>query len=564
MIKGKGISKGIGFGKIFILEKRDRKIQKENVENTEDELEKFKEALKEVEKEIEEIIQQSSIKEKEIMNAYLMILKDPTLIIETENLIKNFKYNAEYATEEGFNKIVEMFNKINDDYMSERAKDIIDIKNKIIDKIFGEDNLNLKKLPQNTILVAKELTTSETAKLDFENVSGIITEIGGVNSHTAIMARTHSLPFVTEIHNIFEVFNNGQYVGLNGKNGEIYINPSKEEENKLLNIQKLIEEENDELKEYKNKDTKTKDGFKVELVANIGIPSDIEKVIESTAEGIGLFRSEFLYMNSEKMPTEEQQLLAYKEVAEKMQGKPVIIRTLDVGGDKEIKYLNLPKETNPFLGYRAIRLCLDNIEMFKIQIRAILKASAYGNISIMIPMISSIEELRKTKKLVEECKKELEEKNIKFKENIKLGIMIEIPSTAIMAEKFAKECDFFSIGTNDLIQYTVAVERGNEKIANLYSQYHPAVIKLIKMAIDGAHKEGIFCGMCGEVASDSKMIPLLIGMGLDEFSMNSNKILQTRKLIGNLDKKQCEKLIEKVENLESSSDIIKELKNFFE
>ena len=564
MIKGKGISKGIGFGKIFILEKRDRKIQKKNVENTEDELEKFKEALKEVEKEIEEIIQQSSIKEKEIMNAYLMILKDPTLIIETENLIKNFKYNAEYATEEGFNKIVEMFNKINDDYMSERAKDIIDIKNKIIDKIFGEDNLNLKKLPQNTILVAKELTTSETAKLDFENVSGIITEIGGVNSHTAIMARTHSLPFVTEIHNIFEVFNNGQYVGLNGKTGEIYINPSKEEENKLLNIQKLIEEENDELKEYKDKDTKTKDGFKVELVANIGIPSDIEKVIESTAEGIGLFRSEFLYMNSEKMPTEEQQFLAYKEVAEKMQGKPVIIRTLDVGGDKEIKYLNLPKETNPFLGYRAIRLCLDNIEMFKIQIRAILKASAYGNISIMIPMISSIEELRKTKKLVEECKKELEEKNIKFKEDIKLGIMIEIPSTAIMAEKFAKECDFFSIGTNDLIQYTVAVERGNEKIANLYSQYHPSVIKLIKMAIDGAHKEGIFCGMCGEVASDSKMIPLLIGMGLDEFSMNSNKILQTRKLIGNLDKKQCEKLIEKVENLESSSDIIKELKNFFE
>ncbi len=564
MIKGKGISKGIGFGKIFILEKRDRKIQKKNVENTEDELKKFKEALNEEEKEIEEIIQQSSIKEKEIMNAYLMILKDPTLIIETENLIKNFKYNAEYATEEGFNKIVEMFNKINDDYMSERAKDIIDIKNKIIDKIFGEDNFNLKKLPQNTILVAKELTTSETAKLDFENVSGIITEIGGVNSHTAIMARTHSLPFVTEIHNIFEVFNNGQYVGLNGKTGEIYINPSKEEENKLLNIQKLIEEENDELKEYKDKDTKTKDGFKVELVANIGIPSDIEKVIESTAEGIGLFRSEFLYMNSEKMPTEEQQFLAYKEVAEKMQGKPVIIRTLDVGGDKEIKYLNLPKETNPFLGYRAIRLCLDNIEMFKIQIRAILKASAYGNISIMIPMISSIEELRKTKKLVEECKKELEEKNIKFKEDIKLGIMIEIPSTAIMAEKFAKECDFFSIGTNDLIQYTVAVERGNEKIANLYSQYHPAVIKLIKMAIDGAHKEGIFCGMCGEVASDSKMIPLLIGMGLDEFSMNSNKILQTRKLIGNLDKKQCEKLIEKVENLESSSDIIKELKNFFE
>ena len=562
MIKGKGISKGIGFGKVFIFEKRKRKIKKVIVENSENELEKFKTALNKVEKEIEETIQQSSGTEKEIMNAYLMILKDPTLVIETENLIKNLKYNAEYAIEERFNKIIEMFKKINDEYMAERAKDIIDIKEKLLDKILKDENIKLNKLPQNTIIVTKELTTSETAKLDFKNVSGIITEIGGVNSHTAIMARTHSIPLITEIHNINEIFNNEQYICMNGSTGEIFINPTKEEENNLLEQQKLIEEEKNKLEEYKNKETKTKDGFKVELVSNIGIPSDVEKVIESTAEGIGLFRTEFLYMDNEKMPTEEEQFLSYKEVAEKMQGKPVIIRTLDVGGDKEIKYLNLPKEENPFLGFRAIRICLANIEMFEIQLRAILKASAYGNISIMIPMISSIEELRKTKQIVEECKKELQEKNIKFKKDIKLGIMIEIPSTAIMAEQFAKECDFFSIGTNDLIQYTVAVERGNEKISNLYSKYNPAVIRLIKMAIDGAHKEGIFCGMCGEVAGDSKFIPILIGMGLDEFSMNSNKILQARKVITNLEKKQCEKLVENIIKLDSSNKIKEELENF--
>ena len=562
MIKGKGISKGVGFGKVLIVEKQDRKIKKEIAENIEKELQRFKIALEEVQKDIEETMEKSSGTEKEIMTAYLMLVQDPTLTIETENLIKNSKYNAEYATEEGFDKIVKMFEKIEDNYMAERARDIKDIKNKIIAKLFNEDNINLSQLQEKTIIVAKELTTSDTAKLDFKNVSGIITEIGGVNSHTAIMARTHSIPFITEIYKITEVFNDVEYIGMNGSNGEIYLNPSKDEENKLLEIQRKIFEENNELEKYKNIETITKDGFKVELLSNIGIPSDINKVLDCTAEGIGLFRTEFLYMDSKQMPTEEEQFFAYKEVAEKMQGKPVIIRTLDVGGDKEIKYLNLPKEENPFLGYRAIRLCLDNIEMFKIQIRAILKASAYGNVFIMIPMISSIEELRRTKEIVEQCKNELNEKNIPYKKDIKLGIMVEIPSTAIMAEKFAKECDFFSIGTNDLIQYTVAVERGNEKIAGLYSKYHPAVIKLIKCTIDGAHKEGIFCGMCGEVAGDSKFIPLLIGMGLDEFSMNSNKVLQTRKLITQLDRNECEKLVQEVINMTSSQEVKDRMEKF--
>ena len=295
----------------------------------------------------------------------------------------------------------------------------------------------------------------------------------------------------------------------------------------------------------------------------VGFVDDFKKlVLKNTAEGIGLLRSEFLYMDSEEMPTEEEQFNSYKEVAEKMQGKQVIIRTLDVGGDKEIKYLKMEKEANPFLGYRAIRLCLDNPEIFKPQIRALLRASAYGNIAIMFPMISSIEELRRAKAVVEECKKELDNEGKEYKKDIKTGIMVEIPSVAIIAEEIAKECDFFSIGTNDLIQYTVAVERGNEKISNLYSKYHPAVIRLIKSSIDGAHKAGIFCGMCGEAAGDELLIPLLVGLGLDEFSMNPNKILNSRKIVNMLDKKECETLAEEILKLGTTSEVEEKLKEF--
>ena len=304
------------------------------------------------------------------------------------------------------------------------------------------------------------------------------------------------------------------------------------------------------------------DGYVVELVANIGTPSDVEVILRNTAEGVGLLRSEFLYMDSENMPTEDEQFEAYKEVAEKMEDRPVIIRTLDVGGDKELKYLHLDKESNPFLGYRAIRLCLDNVALFKTQLRAILRASAYGNLSIMFPMISSIEELREAKKVLEECKKELDAKNISYKKNIKVGIMIEIPSAALISYGLAKECDFFSIGTNDLIQYTVAVERGNEKISKLYTKFHPAVIKLIKQAIDGAHDAGIFCGMCGEAAGDELYIPLLIGLGLDEFSMNSNSILRARKRISELEKFDCKVLADEILNMSSAEEVEEKLKEF--
>lgn len=564
MLKGKGVSNGIGFGKVVIIKDQDRTIEKRIVENPEQEMTKFKQAFDQVKEETKEIVSKLSGTEQEIMQAYLMIMEDPTLITETENAIQNLKYCAEYAVEVGFNSVIQIFENIDDEYMAGRARDISDIKNRILSKLFNEEIIDISNLEKDTIIVAKELTTSDTAKLDFKNISGIITEIGGTNSHTSIMARTHAIPAITRVEDATKVFRNGDYIAIDGMLGEIYLNPTEEEKQKLNKLKEQIEKETNELEKFKETESKTKDGYKVELVANIGTPSDADIALKNTAEGVGLLRSEFLYMDSESMPTEEEQFNAYKQVAEKMQGKSVIIRTLDVGGDKELKYLKLEKEANPFLGYRAIRLCLDNLTLFKTQLKAILRASAFGNLSIMFPMISSIEELKEAKKILEECKKELDEKNISYNKEIKTGIMIEIPSAALIARGLAKECDFFSIGTNDLIQYTVAVERGNEKISKLYTKFHPAVIKLIKEAIDGAHDGGVFCGMCGEAAGDEFYIPLLIGLGLDEFSMNSNSILKARKIINNLEKTKCEDLANKILMLNSSEDVEKELHKFIE
>ena len=564
MLKGKGVSTGIGFGKIVILKNEEKVIEKRTVENPEAEMQKFKQAFNQVIKETEEMVSKLSGTELDIMQAYLMIMQDPSLISETENAITNLNYSAEFAVEVGFNSVIQIFENMDDEYMAARSRDIADIKNRVLSKLFNEETINISKLEENTIIVAKELTTSDTAKLDFKNVSGIITELGGTNSHTSIMARTHAIPAITKVEEATKIFRNGDYVAIDGLSGEIYLNPSEEEKQKLFKLKEEIQKENQELEKFKGVETKTKDGYKVELVANIGTPADVEIVLKNTAEGVGLLRSEFLYMDSENMPTEEEQYNAYKEVAEKMQGKSVIIRTLDVGGDKELKYLKLEKEANPFLGYRAIRLCLDNLNIFKTQLRAILRASHYGNLSIMFPMISSIEELREAKKILEECKTELDNENIPYKKDIKTGIMIEIPSAALISYGLARECDFFSIGTNDLIQYTVAVERGNEKIAKLYTKFHPGVIKLVKEAINGAHDGGIFCGMCGEAAGDELYIPLLIGLGLDEFSMNSNNILKSRKIISNLEKDECIELAKEVLRLTSAEDVEKVLKDFVE
>ena len=559
MQKGKGVSEGMGLGKAVILKNEEIKPEKIQIKDVELEKENFYNAVHEVEAEIKELIKKLSGTEKDIMQAYLMILQDPTLVQETVEIIEKEKCNAAYATEVGFNTIIQMFEEMDDPYMAARSADIADMKKKVLYKILNKEEINLSQLPSNTILVTNELTTSDTAKLDLKNIAGIITEVGGVNSHMAIMARTHEIPAVVGIKQTMKQINENDSIAINGKTGEIFINPSKEEWSKFEEIKENSKKEKEKLETYKNEISSTKDGHHVELLANIGGPQDIEIVINNTAEGVGLFRSEFLYMNSEDFPTEKEQFEAYKKVAEKLQNQRIVIRTLDIGGDKNLKYMKLPKEENPFLGYRAIRIFLDNINLFKVQLRAILAASSYGNLAIMLPMISSVEELKEAKKVIQDVKEELKTKQISFNENIEIGIMIEIPSAAIMAEELAKECDFFSIGTNDLIQYTVAVERGNEKVSNLYTHFHPAVIRLIKSAIDGAHKNNILCGMCGEAASDPSFIPLLIGLGLDEFSMNANKILQSRKLIRNLNFQDCKSLADEVLKLSTAEEIKRKL-----
>lgn len=555
MLVGKGISEGIGLGKAVILKENGLKIEKQKIEDISAEKQQIYDAVKEVESEIEKLIQNIDGTEKEIMQAYLMILQDPSLIQETIKIIEQDKCNSAYAVENGLNQIIKTFEEMDDPYMAARSRDIEDMKKRILAKLLKIEEIDLSKLPENTILIAKELSTSDTAKMNLKNISGIITEIGGVNSHMAIIARTNEIPAIVGIKHIFENIKENDFIALNGATGEIFLNPTQEKIKELTKNQENIKQEKQELEKYKNKKAITKDGHQVELLANIGGPQDIQIVIDNTAEGVGLLRSEFLYMDAKDFPSEEEQFEAYKKIAESLENKRLVIRTLDIGGDKDLKYMKLPKEENPFLGYRAIRIYLDNFDLFKVQLRAILRASSYGNVAIMLPMISSIEELRKSKEIIEEVKQELKEKNIKFNENIEVGIMIEIPSSAVMAEEFAKECDFFSIGTNDLIQYTIAVERGNEKLANLYSHFNPAVIRLIKSAIDGAHKNGILCGMCGEAAGDVKFIPLLVGLGLDEFSMNANKILKARKLITDLSFEECKQLAKKVLQLNSAEDV---------
>jgi len=562
MVKGKGVSKGIGIGHTKVLKNEEVKLTDFKVDDKENELNYFRKCLNNVIEDTKKVIEKLSGTEADIMNAYLMILQDPTLTAETERLIQEDGYNAGYAVKVGFETVEEVFKNMDDEYMSARASDIEDMKQRVVNKIINKAEIDLSNLPENTVLVGKDLSTSDTAKLNLKTIAGIIIENGSENSHVSIMARTHEIPAIVGVKGALDSIPNDSDIAINGETGEIFINPSPEEISKLTKIKNELKDEKGNLAKFKNKKSITKDGYKTEVVANIGTPKDMDATIENGAEGVGLFRSEFLYMDSESMPTEEEQFEAYKEVLEKAEGKRVIVRTLDIGGDKDLKYLNLDKEDNPFLGYRAIRICLREPEIFKVQLRALYRASNYGKLAIMLPMISSVDEIRSAKDIINEVKEELKAENIKFDKNVKVGIMIEVPSAAIMAEQLATECDFFSIGTNDLIQYTVAVERGNEKISDLYTKFHPAVIRLIKMAIDGAHKSKIFCGMCGEAASDERFIPLLVGLGLDEFSMNPTKILNSRKMIRNLNHKECKKLVQEILRMSSASEIKARLEEY--
>ncbi len=558
-MKGLGVSPGIGIGKAYIIEKKSMEIIKTHINDTEQEIIRLKDAIEDGKNQLNELylktLNDIGEKEAQIFKSHEMMLEDDTFISEVKNKIKNESVNAEYAFNEVAKYYIQLFENIEDEYLRERSEDIKDVMTRVLKSLLNIKTMDYSKINNNSIVVAKDLTPSDTAQFEKGKIEAMITEIGGKTSHAAIIARIMGIPTVIGIDNITDKIKDNDIVICDGRTGKVIVNPNEKQLFYYQQKKDKLEEISIELKKQIGLPTITKDNFEVSLSANIGTPNDVDTVLENDAEGIGLFRSEFIFMNRECQPTEDEQFEEYKEVLQKMGDKPVIIRTLDIGGDKNVPYLDIPKEMNPFLGYRAIRLCLGNVEVFRTQLRAILRAGIYGNVKIMFPMISTLKELRDAKKILERAKQELKSEGIPFKEEIEIGIMIEIPSAAIISDLLAKEVDFFSIGTNDLIQYTMAVDRMNSKLSHLYSQYHPALLRLIKGIIDNAHNAGIWVGMCGEAAGDPKLIPLFIGMGLDEFSMNAPTILSSRYIIRNLNKSEMEQIANKTLNLETAVEV---------
>lgn len=558
-MQGIGTSPGISMGKVFLYVEPEIKVKKKQIQAIEEEIQCLNEALEIAKQEIDNLyrITMDTIgeEEAEIFSAHKMMLEDPEFISGIKEKISTEKINVEWAVKETANMFISLFENIEDEYLRARAADLQDVSNRLLRVLLNIQSVDLASIDEDSIIVAEDLTPSDTAGMNKDRVVGFITELGGRTSHTSIIARTLEIPSIAGVKDATKLVKHGDFMIIDGLTGEIFINPEEEIIKDYKNKLESQKEFKRELERLIGEKSTSKDGYTVELAGNIGTPADIDSVLENDGEGVGLFRTEFLYMDKDRLPTEEEQFNAYKEVTEKLGDRPLVIRTLDVGGDKEIPYLNLPKELNPFLGYRAIRLCLDRLDIFKTQLRAIYRASNYGNIKIMFPMISDIGELREAKAVAAEVREELRKENIPFNENVELGIMVEVPSVAIHSEAFAKEVDFFSLGTNDLIQYTVAVDRGNQTIAHLYNQYHPAVLRLIKMTIDNGHKAGIWVGMCGEVAGDEKLIPVLLGMGLDEFSMSASSILKARYLIKNTSKKEVETMLEDILNLPTAEDV---------
>lgn len=568
MLKGVAASPGIAMGKVFLYTKKFAEINTRNIDASmvEDEIAKFENAIKLTKEQIEKIKERTEKefgKDKaQIFEAHLMLANDPELFDAVVNMIKNELITADNAVNQVIEQHASMMESLDDKYLKERAVDLRDVGSRLINNLLGIVNANLSELDEDVIVIAKDLTPSDTATMKKERVLGFATDVGGRTSHTAIMARSLEIPAVVGTGNVTQNVAGGEIAIVDGNEGIVIINPSedilKEYEDKLNKYKVRIEK----LKELKDLPAVTTDGKRSMLVANIGTPKDVEGALKNGAEGVGLFRTEFLYMNRNDFPTEEEQFEAYKYVAEKMDGKPVTIRTLDIGGDKKLPYLNMPDEMNPFLGYRAIRLCLDEKEMFKTQLRALLRASAYGNILIMYPMISSVVEVRKANAILNEVKEELDRKGVKYDKNIKVGIMVEIPSAAVTADLLAKEVDFFSIGTNDLCQYTLAVDRMNERIKDYYKPFNPAILRLIKNVIDASHKEGIFTAMCGEMAGDPLITVILLGLGLDEFSMSASSIPNIKNIIRNVSYEKAKEFTEMVLNMSTPDEIEDASKKF--
>lgn len=569
MFKGIEASPGIEIGKAYLLKEEQVIIDKAGVQDEKIELE-----IKRLENAVETSkIQLKKVKEKaekelgkaeaQIFEAHLMFLEDPVFMDEIKSKIKSEKITAEHAVLQVAEMYIETFNNMEDEYLKERAADVKDVGDRLIKNILGIADQNLADLPEKVIIIAKDLTPSDTAQMNKEMVLAFATDMGGRTSHTAIMARSLEIPAVVGLTDLYGKAKDGDTVIVDGNAGKVFVNPDKAtlEEYERLKAEYL--EYRQSLRELKDLPAETRDkSRKVELCANIGTPDDLKGVLENGAEGVGLYRTEFLYMDRDSLPTEEEQFEAYKMVAEKMAPRAIIIRTLDIGGDKKLPYLDMPEELNPFLGWRAIRMCLDRPEILKTQLRAILRASHYGKLRIMYPMISRVEEIRRANAILEEARQELGREGIPYDKELQVGIMIELPSAAVIADILAEEVDFFSIGTNDLIQYTLAVDRMNEHISKLYEPLHPAVLRLIKNVIDASHKAGKWTGMCGEMAGDLSATAILLGMGLDEFSMSASSIPQVKKIIRSISYDEAKEIAEKALSMESAQDVKKLLESY--
>ena len=538
-LQGIAASDGIAIAKVYTLTEPDLTVTKVTVEDSEKEVSRLDDALAASIKDVE-LIKETALKnlgeeEAQVFDAHLMVLSDPELIGQVKDSITSNKVNAESALKEVTDMFISIFAGMEDNpYMQERAADIRDVSKRILAHLLGVKIPSPATIKDEVIIVAADLTPSDTAQLNRQYVKAFVTDIGGRTSHSAIMARSLEIPAIVGTKEVTSIAKDGDIIIVDGLSGEVFLNPSEEVVAEYRAKAEAFAAQQAEWEKLKDSKTYTKDGHQVELAANIGTPKYLEGVVNNGAEGVGLYRTEFLYMDSHEMPTEEDQFEAYKAVLEGMNGKPVVVRTMDIGGDKELPYLPLPHEMNPFLGYRAIRISLNEPEMFRTQLRALLRASVYGKLRIMFPMIATLNDFRGAKALLEEEKAKLIAEGVAVSDDIQVGIMIEIPAAAVLAHQFAKEVDFFSIGTNDLIQYTMAADRMNERVSYLYQPYNPSILTLIKHVIDSAHKEGKWAGMCGEMAGDQTAVPLLVGLGLDEFSMSASSVLKTRSLISKL------------------------------
>ncbi|WHY79153.1 phosphoenolpyruvate--protein phosphotransferase [Neobacillus sp. WH10] len=559
-LKGIAASNGIAIAKAYRLVEPDLSFEKKTIEDSAYEVERFKKAMEKSISELEAIRDKAKIDlgadKAAIFEAHLLVLSDPELNAPIENKIQSENVNAEFALKETADMFIMMFEQMDNEYMKERAADIRDVTKRVLAHLLGVELPNPSMIAEEVIIVAEDLTPSDTAQLNRNFVKGFTTNIGGRTSHSAIMARSMEIPAVVGTKTATEEITNGDLVIVDGLKGEVHINPTPELVKEYRKVHEDYEIQKAEWAKLVNEPTISNDGHHVELAANIGTPNDLKGVIENGGEGVGLYRTEFLYMGRDQLPSEEEQFESYKAVLERMEGKPVVVRTLDIGGDKELPYLDLPKEMNPFLGFRAIRLCLEEQGIFRTQLRALLRASNFGNLKIMFPMIATLDEFRAAKAILEEEKEKLLSEGQTVADKIELGIMVEIPSTAILADQFAKEVDFFSIGTNDLIQYTMAADRMNQQVSYLYQPYSPSILRLVKMVIDAAHAEGKWAGMCGEMAGDETAIPVLLGLGLDEFSMSATSILKARSQIKNLKRSDMEKLAQEVLNMQTTAQVI--------